>query len=210
MNISVDYEVLPLCMGPAKLCINVSRQTWAFVLPPKEDFRTLLPFFCLWTMFITETLGKEQKTLCKRLLTLRWNITMTKDFLTGLTVEWHPPPQIILDKQIGPELETYKTYGNLLPAPKNLGLEPDISQGPVMVIVTISFAIISHIIQACVPLPFVIAIRNLHNKTDGNGNLLQYSCLESPMDRGAWWSTVHGVAKSWTRLSDFTMFYNLY
>ena len=34
----------------------------------------------------------------------------------------------------------------------------------------------------------------------GNGNLLQYSCLENPMDRGAWWATVHGVAKSWTRL----------
>ena len=31
---------------------------------------------------------------------------------------------------------------------------------------------------------------------------LQYSCLENPMDRGAWWATVHGVAKSWTQLSD--------
>ena len=31
---------------------------------------------------------------------------------------------------------------------------------------------------------------------EGNGNLLQYSCLENPMDRGAWWATVHGVAKS--------------
>ena len=33
---------------------------------------------------------------------------------------------------------------------------------------------------------------------EGNGNPFQYSCLESPMDRGAWWATVHGVAKSWT------------
>ena len=41
---------------------------------------------------------------------------------------------------------------------------------------------------------------------EGNGNPLQYSCLENPMDRGAWWDTVHGVAKSWTRLSDFTQF----
>ena len=32
----------------------------------------------------------------------------------------------------------------------------------------------------------------------GNGNLLQYSCLDNPMDRGAWWATVHGVAKGWT------------
>ena len=39
---------------------------------------------------------------------------------------------------------------------------------------------------------------------EGNGNPLQYSCLENPMDRGAWWSAVHGVAKSWTRLSNFT------
>ena len=33
---------------------------------------------------------------------------------------------------------------------------------------------------------------------EGNGNPLQYSCLEKSMDRGAWWATVHGVAKSWT------------
>ena len=31
----------------------------------------------------------------------------------------------------------------------------------------------------------------------GNGNVFQYSCLENPMDREAWWTTVHGVAKSW-------------
>ena len=37
---------------------------------------------------------------------------------------------------------------------------------------------------------------------EGNGNPLQYSCLENHMDRGAWWATVHGVAKSWTRLSN--------
>ena len=36
----------------------------------------------------------------------------------------------------------------------------------------------------------------------GNGNPLQYSCLENSMDRGAWWATVHGVAKSQTWLSD--------
>ena len=39
---------------------------------------------------------------------------------------------------------------------------------------------------------------------EGNGNPLQYSCLENPMDGGAWWATVHGVTKSRTRLSDFT------
>ena len=37
-----------------------------------------------------------------------------------------------------------------------------------------------------------------------NGNPLQYSCLENPMDGGAWWATVHGVAKSRKRLSNLT------
>ena len=39
---------------------------------------------------------------------------------------------------------------------------------------------------------------------EGNGNPLQYSCLDNPMDRGAWSATVHGAAKSQTRLSNFT------
>ena len=39
---------------------------------------------------------------------------------------------------------------------------------------------------------------------EGNGNTLQYSFLENPMDGGAWWATVHGVTKSQTRLIDFT------
>ena len=39
---------------------------------------------------------------------------------------------------------------------------------------------------------------------EGNGNLLQYSCLENPMEGGGWWATVHGITKSRTRLSDFT------
>ena len=43
-----------------------------------------------------------------------------------------------------------------------------------------------------------------------NGNPLQYSCLENPMDGGAWWSAVHGVAKSQTRLSDFTFTFHFH
>ena len=39
---------------------------------------------------------------------------------------------------------------------------------------------------------------------EGKGNLLQGSCLGNPMDRGAWWATVCGVAKSWTQLSTHT------
>ena len=44
---------------------------------------------------------------------------------------------------------------------------------------------------------------------EGNGNPLQYSCLENPMDGGAWWATVPGVTKSWTQLSDFTSFFSV-
>ena len=45
---------------------------------------------------------------------------------------------------------------------------------------------------------------------EGNGNLLQCSCLEDFMDRGAWQATVHGVAKSRTQLSDFTFPFNFH
>ena len=44
---------------------------------------------------------------------------------------------------------------------------------------------------------------NLGNGEEGSGTPLQYSCLENPMDRGAWWAAVHGVTKSQTWLSDF-------
>ena len=45
---------------------------------------------------------------------------------------------------------------------------------------------------------------------EGNGTPLQDSCLENPMDGGAWWATVHGVAKSQTRLSDFTFTFHFH
>ena len=45
---------------------------------------------------------------------------------------------------------------------------------------------------------------------EGNGTPLQYSCLENPMDRGAWWASVHGVAKSRARLSDFTFTFHFH
>ena len=43
---------------------------------------------------------------------------------------------------------------------------------------------------------------------EGSGTPLQYSCLENPMDGGAWWAAVHGVAKSRTQLSDFTLHFH--
>ena len=45
---------------------------------------------------------------------------------------------------------------------------------------------------------------------EGNGNPLQYSCLENPMDGGAWKTTVHGVVKIWSRLSDFIFTFHFY
>ena len=45
---------------------------------------------------------------------------------------------------------------------------------------------------------------------EGNGTPLQYSRLEKPMDGGAWWAAVHGVAKSRTRLSDFTFTFHFH
>ena len=45
---------------------------------------------------------------------------------------------------------------------------------------------------------------------EGNGTPLQYSCLENPMDGGAWWAADHGVAKSRTRLSDFTFTFHFH
>ena len=45
---------------------------------------------------------------------------------------------------------------------------------------------------------------------EGNGTPLQYSCLENPMDWGAWWAAFHGVTKSQTRLSDFTFTFHFH
>ena len=45
---------------------------------------------------------------------------------------------------------------------------------------------------------------------EGHGTPLQYSCLENPMDRGAWWAAVHGVAKSRPQLNDFTVTFHFH
>ena len=45
---------------------------------------------------------------------------------------------------------------------------------------------------------------------EGNGTPLQYFCLENPRDRRAWWAAVHGVAESWTQLSDFTFTFHFH
>ena len=45
---------------------------------------------------------------------------------------------------------------------------------------------------------------------EADGSPVQYSCLENPMDGGAWWAAVHGVAEGWTRLSDFTFTFHFH
>ena len=49
-----------------------------------------------------------------------------------------------------------------------------------------------------------------HPLYEGNGNPLQYSCLENPKDGGAWKAAVHGVAEGWARLSDFTFTFHFH
>ena len=64
----------------------------------------------------------------------------------------------------------------------------------------------------CVLICFIYTYKYMKkylSKGEGNGTPLQYSCLENPMDRGAWWATVHGVAKSQTQLSDLTLHLHL-
>ena len=50
----------------------------------------------------------------------------------------------------------------------------------------------------------------LTNIGEGNGTPLQHSCLENPMDGGAWWAAVHGVARSRTQLSNFTLTFHFH
>ena len=56
-----------------------------------------------------------------------------------------------------------------------------------------------------VPSSYQVLRGSIYSFREGNGNPLQYSCLENPMDRGARWAAVHWVAKSQIRLSDFTL-----
>ena len=67
------------------------------------------------------------------------------------------------------------------------------------------FQIRKGVYQGCILSPCLF---NLY--AEGNGTPLQYSCLENPRDRGAWWAAVHGVTKSRTRLSDFTFTFHFH
>ena len=55
-----------------------------------------------------------------------------------------------------------------------------------------------------------MVVRSICCDPKGSGTPLQYSCLENPMDGGAWWAMVHGVDKSQTRLSDFSFTFHFH
>ena len=60
----------------------------------------------------------------------------------------------------------------------------------------------------CITSLYIVISRSIYG--EGNGTPLQYSCLENPMDGGAWWAAVHGVAKSQTWLSNFTFTFHFH
>ena len=60
------------------------------------------------------------------------------------------------------------------------------------------------------PVHYLIKLVPILDIGEGNGTPLQYSCLENPMDGGAWKAAVHGVAKSQTQLSDFTFTFHFH
>ena len=64
--------------------------------------------------------------------------------------------------------------------------------------------------EPCIRVAAVVYKLSIIYIGEGNGTPLQYSCLESPMDGGAWWAAVHGVAKSRTQLSDFTFTFHFH
>ena len=72
------------------------------------------------------------------------------------------------------------------------------------------FSISSHLPHRCRDITLPKKVRLVKAIGEGNGTPLQYSCLENPMDRGAWWAAVHGVTKSRTWLNNFTFTFHFH
>ena len=81
----------------------------------------------------------------------------------------------------------------------DLGLSMDFIQAYLW----ISASLVAHMVKR-LPAMQETQVRSLGQEDPGNGNTLQYSCLENPTDGGAWQATVHGVTKSQTQLSNLT------
>ena len=83
------------------------------------------------------------------------------------------------------------------------------SSSPPMSLFIPNLARLSSSTSPTLPLAKIYASLFSHSG-EGKGTPLQYSCLENPMDGGAWWATVHGVAEGRTRLSDFTFTFHFH
>ena len=76
--------------------------------------------------------------------------------------------------------------------------------GPILLHNNAQTHVTQHAFQKLNELGYRVLPHLPYSPGEGNGTPLQYSCLENPMDGGAWWTVVHGVAKSRTLQSDFT------
>ena len=68
----------------------------------------------------------------------------------------------------------------------------------------------AHVLSSEIAGSYGSSIFNFLRNLEGSGTPLQYSCLENPMDGGAWRAAVHGLAEGWTRLSDFTFTFHFH
>ena len=109
---------------------------------------------------------------------------------------WDLNPRLFGSNTLPPNYSSASSYS------QNLTLKQ--GAGPVVVTPWIYIRITGrfYIFSKKIPVPRTIP-------GEGNGTPLQYSCLENPMDGGAWWAADHGVAKSRTRLSDFALTFSL-
>ena len=100
-----------------------------------------------------------------------------------------------LDLQIHSQTGTHLYVGDLLYTLITKKIVSNISQNFERVLLDLCPSVISL---------FFFLVPSKGGDGEGNGTPLQDSCLENPMDRGAWWAAGHGVTKSRTQLSDFT------
>ena len=105
-----------------------------------------------------------------------------------------------------PQPYTRNSPGNFLSLPRKHDLQNYTSDSAKALHGTSDFSFQGLMTDKCAStMSFTIWFYFNPSLREGNGNPLQYSCLENPMDGGAWWAAVHGVARSRTRLSDWAI-----
>ena len=110
-----------------------------------------------------------------------------------------------------PQPYTRNSLGNFLSLPRKHDLQNYTSDSSKALHGTSDFSFQGLMTDKCAStMSFTIWFYFNPSLGEGNGNPLQYSCLENPMDGGAWWAAVHGVARSRTRLRDFTFTFHFH